>query len=273
MNEGGILYVVATPIGNLEDLSYRAVRILSEVDVIACEDTRHSRALLEHYGIHKPLLSYYREREAERAAAILERLAAGEAVALISDAGAPLLSDPGARLVAEAAAAGVQVVPIPGASAITAALMASGLAAETESPLVFLGFLPARATARRHCLERYAPWTGPVVFFETPHRLLAALGDMEEIWGAERPLVVARELTKIHEEIFRGSIAAARAHFAAHAPRGEFTLIAGPGAAMPAKAGAEPPADPAALKIWARQQGLSRSEAYRRWQARYTKKD
>ncbi|TAN24629.1 MAG: 16S rRNA (cytidine(1402)-2'-O)-methyltransferase [Acidobacteria bacterium] len=273
MKGGGTLYVVATPIGNLEDLTYRAARILGEVDAIACEDTRHSRALLEHYGIHKPLLSYYREREAERAAAILARLAAGEAIALISDAGAPLLSDPGARLVAQAAAAGVRVVPVPGASAPVTALMASGLAAEADSPLVFPGFLPARATARRHCLGKYVAWTGPVVFFETPHRLLAALGDMEEIWGPDRPLVIARELTKIHEEIFRGSVAAARAHFTAHPPRGEFTLIAGAAASTPAPVAADPPADPATLKPWARQQGLSRSEAYRRWQARYTKKD
>ncbi|MGH9467767.1 MAG: 16S rRNA (cytidine(1402)-2'-O)-methyltransferase [Terriglobales bacterium] len=267
----GTLYVVATPIGHLGDITYRAVEVLRAVDCIACEDTRHSRILLDHYGIHKPLVSYYREREAERAAAILARLTAGESVALLSDAGAPLISDPGARLVAEAAAAGVRVVPLPGASAPTAALMASGLAADADTPVAFVGFLPARSTARRRRLAALGAWEGVVVLFETPHRLLAALADMEEIWGAGRPLTVARELTKVHEELLRGSVASARAHFAQHAPRGEFTLVAGP---PPSPAAAVAPAAPLPgrkeLKEWARRHGLSRSEAFRRWQSGYT---
>lgn len=272
MNAGGTLYVVATPIGNLEDLTYRAARILAAVDAIACEDTRHSRALLDHYGIHKPLISYYREREAERTAAILARLAAGESIALLTDAGTPLISDPGARLVVAAAAAGIPVVPLPGASALTTALMAAGLPAAADSPLLFLGFLPARATARRQLLEKYRGWEGNLAAFETPHRLLPALTEMEEIWGPDRPLIVARELTKIHEQWLRGTVASARAHFAAHPPRGEFTLLAGPSPAPPPPS--QPlPENPAGLKSWARLHGLSRSEAFRRWQAQYNKKD
>ncbi|MGH9475615.1 MAG: 16S rRNA (cytidine(1402)-2'-O)-methyltransferase [Terriglobales bacterium] len=265
----GTLYVVATPIGNLEDITQRALRVLGEVDVIACEDTRHSSKLLGHYGIAKPLVSYYREKEAGRAAALLERLQAGENIALISDAGAPLLSDPGARLVAQAAAAGVRVVPVPGPSAPIAALMAAGAAGET--PVVLAGFLPARAGERRRRLQELGAWRGSVVMFEAPHRLLAALADMEELWSGARPLVAARELTKLHEEFVRGTVASARQHFAEHPPRGEFTLVAGaPVSAEPSASAAPPPCDRAALKRWARAQGLSRSEAYRRLQSGYT---
>ncbi len=261
----GTLYLVASPIGNLEDLSHRAARVLREVALIACEDTRHSRRLLEHYGIQRPTLSYHRLNEAARAAPILARLQAGDDVALLSDAGAPVLSDPGARLVGAAAAAGLRVVPLPGPAAAVTALMGAGV----EEPAALVGFVPARSGARRRWLQQWAAWPGALVAFEAPHRLAAALADMEEVLGPDRPLVVARELTKQHEEFLRGTIASARAHFAVHPPRGEFTLILGPGAA--AAPVAEPDAPPAEftreqLKLWARARGLSRSEAYRRWQ-------
>ncbi|MGH9488661.1 MAG: 16S rRNA (cytidine(1402)-2'-O)-methyltransferase [Terriglobales bacterium] len=264
----GILYVVATPIGNLEDLTLRALRILREVDVIACEDTRHSGKLLVHYGIERPTLSYYRQHEAERTALLLRRLEAGENVALITDAGTPLVSDPGARLVRGAAAAGVRVIPVPGPSAPLTALMVAGLAAAEEEAVALLGFLPARSGARRRKLEQVCDWPGALIMLEAPHRLTAALADMDEIWGPQRALVVARELTKLHEELLRGTVASARAHFAAHAPRGEFTLIAGAPASGVNSAIVPPPRlSRAALKAYARQQGLSRSEAWRRLQA------
>ncbi|HET9784315.1 MAG TPA: 16S rRNA (cytidine(1402)-2'-O)-methyltransferase [Terriglobales bacterium] len=264
----GTLYIVATPIGNLEDLSPRAQRLLGEVAAIACEDTRHSRKLLEHFHIRTPLVSYYRENEAARAAELLARLAAGEDLALVTDAGAPLVSDPGARLVAQAVAAGMQVIPVPGASAVQAALMASGLGAADLEPWTFLGFLPARAGERRRALQAWAKAPTALVFFEAPHRLCAALADMEEAWGPARPLAVGRELTKLHEEFVRGTVATVRAHFDQHEPRGEFTLVAGP---PPAEATAVPAADAAPagrdqVKQWARLHGVTRSEAYRRWQ-------
>ncbi len=261
----GTLYLVASPIGNLEDLTHRAARILGEVALIACEDTRHSRRLLEHYGIHRPTLSYHRLNEAARAEALLARLRAGEDVALLSDAGTPVLSDPGARLVAAAAAAGVRVVPLPGPSAALAALAGAG----AEEPVALLGFVPARAGERRRWLQTWSAWPGSLVAFEAPHRLAASLADLEAVLGPERPLVVARELTKQFEEFLRGTVASARAHFAVHPPRGEFTLVIGAGnTAAPAAAGDSPPAelDRDQLKQWARAHGLSRSEAYRRWQ-------
>ncbi|MGH9413325.1 MAG: 16S rRNA (cytidine(1402)-2'-O)-methyltransferase [Terriglobales bacterium] len=272
MSAPGTLYVVATPIGNLEDLTVRAARVLGEVDAIACEDTRHSRTLLDHYGIQKPLISYYREKEAERAAALLARLQAGESIALITDAGAPLLSDPGARLVALAAAAAVPIVPLPGPSAPITALMAAGCEIGATLPVAFLGFLPARSGQRRRLLEQYRGWPGCLVFFESPHRLLASLADMAGVWGAPCPLLVARELTKIHEEFLRGTVASASVHFASHPPRGEFTLIAGPSPAPPPSS-APPPATRAERNLWARQHGISRAQAYRLWQASYTGKD
>jgi len=258
----GTLYVVATPIGNLEDLTHRALRVLGEADLIACEDTRHSRILLAHYGIQRPLLSYHRHNEAARGAQILERLAAGQNVALISDAGAPLLADPGARLVREALDAGLPVIPVPGASAAITALMASA----TEPPVLLLGFLPARASERRRALQDWAPLPASLLLYEAPHRLLAALADMAELLGRERPLVVARELTKRFEQVLRGTVASAQAHFQAHPPKGEFTLILGPGPMSPVPAEPAGPMTRDELKAWARAQGLSRSQAYRRWQ-------
>lgn len=267
----GTLYIVATPIGNLEDMTYRAVRVLGAVEVVACEDTRHSRKLLEHYGLHRPLVSYYRENEAARGAELLHRLQQGESVALVSDAGTPLVSDPGARLVAAAAAAGIPVVPLPGASAAMAAWAAAGMELSPEAPVALLGFAPARAGARRRWLQTWSAWPGALVMFESPHRLVAALADISEILGTGRRLVVGRELTKLHEEFWRGSVAEiavlAGQRATAGSLRGEFTLVVGPGAgSAPVAALPAPTLSRPELKRWAREQGLSRSEAYRRLQ-------
>lgn len=198
----GSLYLIATPIGNLEDITLRALRILrDEADVIACEDTRQTQKLLAHYEIRKPLLSYHEHNEAARAAEILERLRLGESVALVSDAGTPLISDPGYRVVAAAVANGYPVVPVPGASAALAALAASGL---PVAEFRFIGFLPAKAAARRKMLQELAQSSITVVAYESPHRILDSLLDVKETLGT-RAMVLARELTKIHEEFLRGT--------------------------------------------------------------------
>jgi 16S rRNA (cytidine1402-2'-O)-methyltransferase len=199
----GVLYVVATPIGNLEDMTYRAVRTLREVDLIAAEDTRHTRKLLTHFGISKPLTSYYDHNKSLKGAYLLERLRSGESVALVTDAGTPCISDPGFQLVRDAVAEGVRVVPIPGASAAIAALSASGL--PTDS-FAFEGFLPSRQGKRRDILADLKNETRVLVFYESPTRLMATLADLLETLG-ERKVVVARELTKLHEEFVRGPLA------------------------------------------------------------------
>ena len=201
----GVLYVVATPIGNLDDLSPRARQILSDVAVVAAEDTRHSGTLLSHFGIHTKLISLHEHNEAERAAALLERLKAGENVALISDAGTPLISDPGFDLVRNARQAGITVSPIPGACALVAALSVSGLPTDR---FVFEGFLPAKSAARRERLAALLAETRTLVFYESVHRLQESLQDMAEVFGAERLGVVARELTKLHEGVREAPLAA-----------------------------------------------------------------
>src|SRR6266852_5445816 len=198
----GTLYLVATPIGNLEDITHRAVRILREVDLIACEDTRHTRRLLDHYGIARPVTSYHEHNETARAEELVARLAAGTNLALVSDAGMPLVSDPGYRVVAAAVRAGIPVVPVPGASALVAALAASGL--PTDS-FYFVGFLSAKSGQRARALEAVRDQTATLVFYEAPHRILDALEDVERILGP-RQVVVARELTKVHEEFLRGPV-------------------------------------------------------------------
>jgi 16S rRNA (cytidine1402-2'-O)-methyltransferase len=196
------LYLVATPIGNLEDITLRALRILrEEVNVIACEDTRQTQKLLTHYEIRKPLISYHGHNEVVRASEIMERMSRGESVALVSDAGTPLISDPGYRVVAEAVAKGYSVVPIPGASALLAAVTASGL---SGGEFRFLGFLPAKSAARRRMLEELTRSAVTVVAYESPHRILDSLSNMHEILG-DRQIVLARELTKVHEEFLRGT--------------------------------------------------------------------
>jgi 16S rRNA (cytidine1402-2'-O)-methyltransferase len=192
------LYIVATPIGNLADMSARAIEVLKDVDVIAAEDTRHSGHLLQHYAIKTPTVSLHEHNEQQRSEVLLSRLQAGEAIALISDAGTPLISDPGYRLVSLVRAHGINVVPIPGCCALVAALSASGLASDKFS---FEGFLPSKQAARKHTLEKLKNETRTMIFYESPRRLNNTLNDMESVFGRERPACLARELTKLHETI------------------------------------------------------------------------
>ena len=240
--ERGTLQVVATPIGNLADLSPRAQQVLGGADVIAAEDTRRTLQLLQSLGISRPLVSLFEHNESQRVPRLLERLAAGQSVALVSDAGTPLLSDPGFELVRAASRAGFAVQAIPGPSAITAALAVAGLPTQR---FCFEGFLPARAAERRRALAALAHEPRTLVFFEAPHRIRATLADLAAEFGAEREAVVTRELTKAHESIYRGTLAelgltAARDE---NLQRGEITLVVA--GATPADAAA---ADPAQLR-------------------------
>ena len=217
----GTLYLVATPIGNLEDITARALRVLREVALIAAEDTRTARNLLRHFDIATPVTSYFEHNKLTKLDHILDALDNGD-VAVISEAGMPGISDPGYELVRAALARDVRVVPIPGASALTTALVASGLPTDQ---FVYLGFLPRQDKARRALLASVVNETRTLVAYEAPHRVCDALDDVEKVFGGDRALCVARELTKLHEEFFRGTVNQAREHFAAHAPRGEFTFV------------------------------------------------
>ncbi|MFL6546176.1 MAG: 16S rRNA (cytidine(1402)-2'-O)-methyltransferase [Candidatus Udaeobacter sp.] len=221
----GTLYLVATPIGNLEDITLRALRILrDEAATIACEDTRQTQKLLDHYQIKKPLISYHEHNETSRTAEILERLERGESIALVSDAGTPLVSDPGYRAVKAAIEQGFDIVPLPGPSAALAALAASGL---PTNEFRFIGFLPSKTGARRKALLEMLHAPGTVVAYESPHRILDTLGEMAEILG-EGPMVLAREITKVHEEFLRGSAASIREQLEKRASvKGEITLVIG----------------------------------------------
>jgi 16S rRNA (cytidine1402-2'-O)-methyltransferase len=214
----GILYVVATPIGNLEDISARALRVLREAGLIAAEDTRKTRRLLAHYGIKTPMTSYYEHNKMTKLDNILDKLQEQD-IALVSDAGMPGISDPGYELIAAAARRNITVVPIPGPSAIISGLAVSGLPTDTFK---FIGFLPNRSSARRHVLEALKDEPGTIITLEAPHRVVSALGDILSVLGNRR-IAVCRELTKLHEEVFRGTVSGAIEHFTA--PRGEFTLI------------------------------------------------
>jgi 16S rRNA (cytidine1402-2'-O)-methyltransferase len=219
----GTLYLVATPIGNLEDITLRALRVLKEVPVVAAEDTRVTRTLFRAHGISTPLVSFHEFTSPARRGRLLERLAEGD-LALVTDAGMPGISDPGYPLIRDALAAGHAVVPVPGASSVVAALVASGL--PTHS-FCFHGFLPRTSAGRRRFFEAHAGTETTLVLFESPHRVLAALADLVSVLGPLRPLAVARELTKRFEEVFRGTAGEALEHFRAHTPRGEFTLVIG----------------------------------------------
>lgn len=221
------LYVVATPIGNLGDLGLRAWQALSRCDVIAAEDTRASRPLLDAWGISTPLMAAHRHNEAAAAQAIIQRLAQGERVALVSDAGAPAVSDPGARIVRAVREAGHQVVAIPGASAVIAALMASGATSDENPAFVFAGFMPPKAAARQKWLRRWCAMPAPIVMFESPHRLTAAVADLLQVCGPERKLTLARELTKRFEQVHTLPLGEAENWLAAdpHRRQGEFVLI------------------------------------------------
>ena len=265
----GKLYLVATPIGNLEDITYRAVRILKEVDLIACEDTRHTRGLLDHYGIDRPTISYHEHNESGRTPDLIERLKAGQSIAMVSDAGTPLISDPGYRLVNQALAEEIVVVPIPGPSAILAALTASGLPTDAFH---FGGFLPPKTSQRRKALEAVRDFECSLVFYETPHRILEALEDVAAVLG-ERPIVLTRELTKLHEEFLRGTAAEVLARLRERPSiKGEMTLVIGkpvagdtsgipiPEAVNTLILGGMPRMD--AMKTVARERGLSKREVY-----------
>jgi 16S rRNA (cytidine1402-2'-O)-methyltransferase len=216
----GILHLIATPIGNLEDLSPRALRILREVRLIAAEDTRHTRHLLTYFDIHTPLTSYYEHNKLTKLDTILAALSQGD-VALVSDAGTPAINDPGYELVRAALGAGHTVSPVPGPSAPVAALAASGLPTDA---FLYLGYLPRKSSERRALLEGVATLPYTLIFLETPHRLLEALDDLLTVLG-DRPMAAARELTKLHEEIYRAAISQVKVHFTEQEPRGEFTLV------------------------------------------------
>ena len=272
----GKLYLVATPIGNLEDITQRALRILAEVDVIACEDTRHTGVLLKHYGIKSKLVSYHEHNERERSEELGNLLETGASIALVSDAGTPGISDPGFRLVNLAREHSAEVIPIPGATAFLAALIASGLATDQ---FFFGGFLPARASQRRVRLEEVRLIPATLIFYEAPHRIASALKDAREVLG-EREAVVARELTKLHEEIVRGRLSELASKFgsAEMIARGEMVLVIDRTvivdeschepvldiASRVAVLESEGMDQRAAMKKAARELGLTRAEAYRR---------
>ncbi|MCL7461516.1 16S rRNA (cytidine(1402)-2'-O)-methyltransferase [Pseudomonas sp. NW5] len=224
MSGAGVLYVVATPIGNLEDISARALRVLREVALIAAEDTRHSARLMQHFGIPTPLVACHEHNERDQGNRLVERLLAGESLALISDAGTPLISDPGYHLVRQARAAGVTVVPVPGSCALIAALSAAGLPSDR---FIFEGFLPARSSARRQRLQALSEEPRTLIFYEAPHRLLESLEDMRELFGPERQVVLARELTKTFETLKGAPLAELCAWVAtdANQQRGECVLL------------------------------------------------
>lgn len=264
----GVLYLVGTPIGNLEDITLRALRILRQVDLIAAEDTRQTRKLLAHYDIHTPLCSYRAHNAAAEGPRLVERLRQGQSVALVSDAGMPGISDPGQELVQQCLAAAITVAPVPGPTAAVTALVVSGLPA---AAFVFAGFLPRTGKKRRQALADLARQPHTWVVYESPHRLVATLADLERELG-DRPVAVARELTKKFEEVVRGTAAEVRAYFELRPPRGEFTLVvqgrggdAAPASGRPAAAADGPP-QPAVLHAQVQQrvaQGQPRKEAMR----------
>ncbi len=272
------LYLVPTPIGNLEDITLRALRVLKDVDLIACEDTRHTRKLLNHFDIHTPTVSCHEHNERERIGLILDRLAEGKSVALVSDAGMPGISDPGALVVRAAVAAGHSVTALPGPSAAATALAASGLPTETFH---FVGFPPAKSGARRAVLADVKGIRATLIFYEAPHRLRAFLDDARTILGGDRPAVAARELSKLHEEYRRGSLADLAAQFTAQDPRGEFVVLIGgaaEGDTVDAPIAEESLRDAverlmnvhgiaanAAIKRLSQERGIPKRDLYRQW--------
>ena len=272
----GTLYLVATPIGNLADITHRALQVLRDVDLIACEDTRHTRKLLQHYSIDTKTVSYHEHNEQQRTSELIELLKQGSSVAVVSDAGTPAISDPGFRLVRAAIQTGINVVPVPGPSALVSALIAAGLPTDE---FFFGGFLPPKSTARRARLSELRSVPGTLIFYEAPHRLAASLKDAYEILG-EREAVIARELTKLHEEIRRGRLSELSKHYSTdEQPRGEIVLLIDhtvldqTNVAQPRQTSVAALVEQfegdgldhrAALKKAARELQLSRAEAYRR---------
>ncbi len=270
------LYLVATPIGNLEDITLRALRVLRSVSRIACEDTRQTQKLLNHFEIRTPTVSYHMHNEGSRTEELIADLKQGARIAVVSDAGTPGIADPGSQIAAAAIEAGIDVFPIPGANAAINGLIASGLPAEN---FTFHGFLPSKAGQRRTLLEELPRGTSTHIFYETPHRVLDALADIEAVFGPAQHVVLARELTKLHEEFLRGPAAELRSQLASRPlVRGEFVLLFAP---RPAAAASQPRSVAAevadlmhsaglsekdALKRIARERGLSKSEVYRELQ-------
>jgi len=238
--EAGTLYVVATPIGNLEDLSKRALRILGEADLVLAEDTRRLRKLLSAKSISASVESYHGDTSAAKRKRILKELAARKCVALVADAGTPGLSDPGAELVREAAQAGAKIVPIPGPSAVTAAVSISGLPAQAFE---FAGYAPRQSAERQEFLHELAQSAVTSIFFETPHRFVECLRDLAKVAGEDQQIVICRELTKLHEEVLRTTVGEALRHFEAQEPRGEFTLLLPPAAGREKAGQAQPSED------------------------------
>jgi 16S rRNA (cytidine1402-2'-O)-methyltransferase len=280
---GPALYLVATPIGNLEDITLRALRVLKEVDVIACEDTRQTQKLLNHYAIATRTTSYHEHNEMTKSAELVKEMQEGASVALVTDAGMPGISDPGYRLIALAIRHHVPVVPVPGASAFLAALVASGLPTDSFR---FSGFLPAKRGERRAALETVKNSPRTLVFYEAPHRIVETLFDVVEVLGGARHVVVAREVTKIHEEFLRGRASEVLEILKAReAVKGEITLLIGKAEEEDARVAADASSarvsirqrvqqimteekidEKAALKKVAKERGVSKSEAYREWQ-------
>jgi 16S rRNA (cytidine1402-2'-O)-methyltransferase len=271
----GTLYLVATPIGNLKDITFRAVETLRTVDIIACEDTRHTRKLLNHFDITSKLISYHEHNELERAADLISKLLAGSSVAVVSDAGTPGISDPGFRVVQAAIEAGVQVVPLPGPVAFVTALVASGLTTDT---FVFDGFLPSKQNERRRRLRELAGFPATLIFYESPRRIAATVADCLATLG-DRRAVVARELTKLHEEFLRGTLSEIHSKLSSATFKGEAVLLIDRvRGEMPAVASnasltrrlaeleSEGIDHKTALKQVSKEFGISKSEAYRRLQ-------
>jgi 16S rRNA (cytidine1402-2'-O)-methyltransferase len=283
-SEHGKLYIVGTPIGNLEDITLRAIRILKEVDLIACEDTRRTQKLLNAYKIQAPTISYHQHNEMTRAPELVIQMEEGSSIALVTDAGMPVVSDPGFRLVHLAVRHSIPVIPVPGASAFVAALAASGLPVDKFR---FLGFLPSKKGERRKALEELKGALRTLVFYEAPHRLLEMLKDAREILG-EREMVIAREVTKVHEEFVRGTLGTAIEYLKRKPAKGEITVLIGLPAASEGSSDSPRAAsviseiqgvmagnkvdERAALKIVARARGVSKSEVYRLLQAEKSRK-
>ena len=267
----GTLYVVSTPIGNMGDFSFRAVEVLKDVAVVLAEDTRHTRHLLARYEITTPLTPYHEHNEARATPGFVARLTAGESIALVSDAGTPMLSDPGARLVAAAIAAGIVISPIPGASALLSALVASGVSLER---FTFFGFLPRKGGERVRAVDEIVALTHTAVVYESAPRLAATLADLRDAGAGERATVVARELTKQHEELRRGTVSALAAYYGSETPRGEIVIVVDGAAEQAAASDAELRARAVELRAGGRspreimtaltsELGASRNAAYR----------
>ncbi len=274
----GTIYLVATPIGNLEDITLRALRILKEADLIACEDTRQTQKLLNHFGITTPTISYHEHNEAGRAKELVEQAQQGRNIAIVSDAGMPGISDPGYRVVLQALEHDIPVIPIPGASALVAGLAASGLPTDSFR---FHGFLPAKQGQRRRSLEEIRLSSETEVFYEAPHRVAETLQDIVEVLGPARTVVIAREITKLHEEFLRGSAEEVLQQLQKKEVRGEITLLIGKatdeaksvisatqtlGQRMAELISSQNLEEKDALKLVAKERHISKSEAYRQWQ-------